>query len=368
MDTPPLPSSTVDTQAEVARRHPGHDPSGGGNLPEIEPMTFSVLGRFFAVPLLIIGSIVGGAVLVVFLFGAPAAPEARGVDELLRSLETSTGQKSMGMLLPQDKEHWQTGLELTLRLQSKVDALTAEELDEVDARLGRLVTQELESTLLSPTGEEAALSQEANPPTRFEFLIRSLGLTGRPAAIAPLIEVIRSRREPFVSVAMQQLGECASIPEVRGAIEPVLQTLARSDRPESKLLACTVLSVIAVPSDGHVVQALESARLAEDGEVAWSAALALARLGSPAGKSTLMDLLDRPFWESGDRYRTTDAKGQELRYPMPPGRIETLLIAAIDAASNLQDADLWEMIERLKSDPSPGVRSAATQAIEAREG
>ena len=41
------------------------------------------------------------------------------------------------------------------------------------------------------------------------------------------------------------------------------------------------------------------------------------------------------------------------------------LKAAIDAASNLTRSDLWEMIERLKSDPSPAVRGKVAATLKA---
>lgn len=344
-------------------------PGSAGNsfdLPDIEPMTLSLMGRFFGVPLLIIGTIVGGAVLVVFLFGAPASPQVRGLDDLLRSLESSTGQKSMGMLLPQEKEHWQTGLELTVRLQKKVDGLTAEELDEVAARVGRMVHEELEARNASLVPSVEAGRQ--NAPTRLEFLLRALGETGSSLAIGPLNEALERGGEEYAFIAMQQLGNLSTRTDVREAIDPILAALQSAKQPEAKLVACTTLSVIASPTDRRVLEALEKTRLSDEGEVAWSAALALARLGSPAGKSTLLDLLDRPFWESPERYRTVDAKGQERRYAMPPSRVDVFLVAAIDAISNLDDPDLWEMIERLKSDPSPRVRSTAAEAVNAHKG
>ena len=63
------------------------------SLDGLEPMTFSTLGGFFAVPLLIIGSIVGGAVIVVLLFAAPSAPEARSIESLLQALESGGGHR-----------------------------------------------------------------------------------------------------------------------------------------------------------------------------------------------------------------------------------------------------------------------------------
>ena len=100
----------------------------------------------------------------------------------------------------------------------------------------------------------------------------------------------------------------------------------------------------------------------------WSAALALARLGSDAGKSTLLELCDRSFLESGERYTITDSAGNVRRYALPAQRVDELLMAVIDAASNLDDADVWGMIQRLGSDPSPAVRAKAAATLKTRTG
>ena len=96
-------------------------PLGGGPMradvpPDVEPMTLTLLGRFFGVPLLIIGVVVAGAVVVVLLFGGPALPQKRTVESLIQSLESNSGDRSAGLLLPREKELWQTALELSERL------------------------------------------------------------------------------------------------------------------------------------------------------------------------------------------------------------------------------------------------------------
>lgn len=358
----PVPGTPTRGDPEIA----------GAEDPAAPPMAPMQLGRWFALPLLIIVGIVGGAVLVVFLFGAPASQDSRSVEELLGALEASGGEKRMGMLLPREKELWQTGLELTLRLrqtpEKEFGALSESELKSAASRLGAMVREAISDSGFQEQHVSASDSSTARAPTRLEFLIRSLGLTQQPEAIGPLITVVRSGNDRYGSLAMQQLGNLASLEETRTAIDPMLELLRSSTQPEAKLIACTALSVIAVPGDEHVIEQIKDVRSSSEGEVAWSAALALARLGSAAGKSTLLDLLDRPFWEKGDRYRATDAAGGVVRRPMPPGRIEKLLIAVIEAVSNLDDPDLWEGVERLKSDRSPRVRAAAAEATAGRSG
>jgi HEAT repeat protein len=186
-------------------------------------------------------------------------------------------------------------------------------------------------------------------------------------AVETLVEVVKSGREPCVAVAIQQLAELHATPEARRAKGDIVAVLSESSRPETLLVASTALSVLAEPGDADVIDALSTLRLKSEGEVGWSAALALARLGSDSGKTTLLDLLDRGFWQSGDRYEVIDETGQVRRYPMPPERIEALIIASIAAASNLDDPEVWSAIEMLKADSSHAVRGAAMEALAGRE-
>lgn len=339
-------------------------------MEDVEPITFSSLGRLFAVPLLIIGTIVGGAVLVVLLFAGPASPDERSVESLLQSLESGSGERNMGMLLTKEKEHWQTALELSLRLEKQDwDArLTAAERQSVAVRLGTMVRAEIALRVRPPEAGMPRVQYRADHSKHLEFMVRALGRTERPEAIDPLLAVLRSGQEPYVAAALREFGELHSLPESRRAVGPILRVLETSDRTETLLVACTVLSVLGEPGDRRIIDALATVRLAAEGEVAWSAALALARLGSNAGKSTLFDLLDRSFLESGKRYQVVNSSGQVLRYALPPQRVDELLIAAMDAASNLDDTEVWKMISQLATDSSPAVRGRAEKMLKARAG
>ena len=334
--------------------------------PGIAPITWSVLGKFFGVPLLIIGTVVGGAIVVVLLFGGPAGPEQRTIQDLLQALESNSGERSAGILLPREKELWQTALELSKRLEKKSVELTTEELTATAQRLASMVTVDLGHLDRVPAFGDDLAQQRALRSKRFEFLLHALGRTECDEAVGPLIAVVESGREPYAAVAMQKLGSLHALPAARNAVEPILEVMASSREPVTLLTACTVLSVLARSEDGHVRNALSAIQLSNEGEVAWSAALALARLGWADGKSTLLDLLDRSYWESGERYQVTDEGGNVKRYPMPPQRIDEWLTASVDATSNLDDEDLWAMIDRLKSDRSPAVRGVAARAIERR--
>ncbi len=340
----------------------------GDATPDIAPMTPSLMGQLFAVPLVIVGTIVGGAVLVVFLFGAPSAHQERPMAELLDTLEASSGEKSLGLLLPREKQLWQAALELSLQLKNKGEetGLTQVELETVARRVHSLVEAGFGDLESIPTVGAQRSRQQAVRSRRLEFLILALGRTREPIAVQRLIEIIRTGREPYVQTAMHALGDLHDLPAAKGAVDPMLNLLGDAYSSETHLMACTVLSLLAADSDVRVIRALSATRLREEGEVAWSASLALARLGSDAGKSTLLDLLDRDFLSAENRYQTAEDSSQTQRYKMPPQRVEELLIAAINAASNLRDPAVWEAIEQLTSDVSPVVRTRADEAVKSR--
>lgn len=333
---------------------------------DIEPLTLPAFAKLFGVPLIIIATIVGGAVLVVLLFGAPTMPERRSVDSLLQTLESNSGERSLGVLLPREKELWQTALELCERLTKQGEEFTPDELASLSDRLGTLVKSDLETLSHLPTVGAVRENQQDIRSRRLEFTIHALGRTKQVSAIDSLIDVVKNGREPYVAVAMRELGDLHEMPETRAAVGPIVEMLGKASQNETKLVAATVLSILAEPNNAAVVEALNSARNTGEGDVSWSAALALARLGSHAGKSTLLDLLDRAFWEKEDRYQTVDRSGTVRRYRMPPNRIEEWLIAAIDASRGLEDPGVRDAIDALSKDASLAVRAKAEEAMKGR--
>jgi HEAT repeat protein len=337
------------------------DGTGPDATPDAAPMTWSLLGRFFGVPLVIIGTIVGGAVFVVLLFGGPAAPEKFTIDQLLQALESSGGERSAGILLPQEKALWQRAVELSQRLRNKETELTAAELNTTADRLSAMVVAELDD-LAATEGEKPGALRSS----RLEFMIRALGRTELPSAVATLVRVVERDGEPYRSAAMLQLGELPQVEGISAAVPAMTAVLRESKRTETLLVAATAISLLADAGDREVIDALSEVCTAHEGEVGWSAALGLARLGSTKCKSTLLDLLDRAFWESGERYSVTDESGAVHRYPMPPSRVDVYLKAAIEAAAKSVDPETQAMIKSLASDASPMVEGAAKKALAER--
>ena len=348
----------------------GESSSIGEHPSDVPPMTFSLLGRFFAVPLLIISVIVGGAILVVLLFGGPAAPDQRTLADLLQSLETSGGERNMGLLLPREKEVWQTALELSVRLENKHNDAELKDADlaAIAARLGDMLRADLAHfDDLAAAGADRDTQREYRSE-RLRFLILALGRTERIEAVAPLLEVLNRGDETYAPSAVQALGYLHEIDAPRAVIAGIVQALQRAQRQETKLLGCTVLSVLADAADAEVVDALRSAYRTAEGEVEWNCALALARLGDSTATATLLDLMDRGFLERDGLYEITDAAGVVHRYSLPPQRVDGVLVAAVEAGAHLDRPDVWTKIGALSSDdPSPAVRERAAALLRKRE-
>ena len=328
------------------------------------PIALSPLEQWFGIPLLMVGAIACCAALVVVLFGGPASPPQRSLESLLQILEAGSGGGDTGLLPPREKELWQAALELSLRLEEKDGELSSEQLSAMAVRLAAMVEAEMESLQGPATFDQARFSQGGIRSRRLGFLIGGLGRTERGEAVDALLEVVRHGREPYLTAAIRELGNLHEVAGARRAIDPLVRIIQEIRRPETRLVACTALSVLAGPDDRHVIAALEATRLSSEGEVAWSAALALARLGSPKGKSTLLDLLDRSFLEEEGRYETQDETGRVQRYKLQPGRVDEILIAAITAVAKLDDGDIRSRIEVLASDPSPAVSQKAAEVVD----
>ncbi|MGB0714960.1 MAG: HEAT repeat domain-containing protein [Phycisphaerae bacterium] len=363
-----LDAETADQSADMSEIAAGMDELADDDAlwSDAEAMSVPMLARLFGVPFMIVSFIVGGAILVVFLFGGPVLSKERTVDDLLAALEGTSGEKSAGILPPREKQLWQTALELSKRLQNRESEFTESELLTITERLSVIIRADLEHRDTFPTfGDERAKQQQVRI-SRLQFAIRALGKTGREEAIDPLLSVVETGLNPFVQVAIQELGNLYELPAAARSVGPIKLVMASSSNAEVLLSATTALSILGDGADRDLIEALDRVCVSQEGEVSWSAALALARLGSAVGKSTMYDLLDREFWESGERYTVIDESGAERRYRMPPHRVESLMVAAIDAASQTSDTDLWELIEGLKSDPSPIVRGRAVTVLERR--
>ena len=337
-----LPGGTID--APVG---PGSEPN-----PPVEPMTAGLLARLFGVPLLIVGFVVGCAVVVVLLFGSITSDPQRPVSSLLSVLESSSGEKTAGVLLPRDKELWQVARELALRLGQKEKELTQGEVEEVTDRLVGLLERD--------APHESELSEMG--VKRFHFVIQALGLTDSPRAVEPIAGLLSSDNADTRRIALTSLARLGESTDVSAAMYAMYRAVGDAS-PTVRMVACAAVSAVVPRGDARAIDVLKRAYLDGDREVQWNAALGLARLGSSATKSLLLDMLDRPYWETQVTLKASGGGGRATEYPLPPQAVVRYLCATVDACAGLMDDEIALEIEKLKSDASAEVREAVARAL-----
>ncbi|MEE9297124.1 MAG: HEAT repeat domain-containing protein, partial [Phycisphaerae bacterium] len=301
-------------------------------------------------------AIVGCAVVVVLLFGAITTDQERSIASLVDVLESRVGEKTAGVLLPNEKEVWQVSRELALRLQNKESELTPEELVTVTARLSALMRRYgASSSGLSEMGRK-----------QMRFVMRALALTGAAQAVTPIAAMLDDQDASTRREALTNLVLLRDLPQVHQALPRMIGAL-QDHNSVVRATACVSISTVAGESDAAAVEALGRAYFDEDREVRWNAALALARLGSPKGRSLLLDMLDREYWEKHVRVRIETGTGSFNEYVMPPQAVDRYLAATIEAASHLYDEQVWDQIVALEADRSPEVKNAVRKVLERRK-
>lgn len=322
--------------------------------PSDGPTTSSLLARLVGVPLMIVGVIVGSAVIVVLSFGSITTERERPLDELVSVLEAGSGEKTAGVLLPGEKELWQMAQELGARLTSKDRELTAEELESLVDRLSAALARDAEaSATLTEMGRK-----------KMHFMMRALAATELPAAVGPLIAMLSDGDPSTRREALAALSRMRRVTGIGDALPEMIKSLEDSDSVV-RTVACVSISTIASSGDAGAIQALRRAYFDDNREVKWNAALGLARLGSSAGKSLLLDMLSRDYWEDEVPIRKETPQGTR-EYEMPPGKVVQHLLAAIDGVSQLDDAEIREGMEALSRDSAVRVRNAALGVLENR--
>lgn len=324
----------------AASEKPTHDAA-----PPAEPMTPSLMGRLFLVPAVLVSMMVVGLIIVVGLFGLSAVGQRPTVAELLAALEAHGGERQAGALFPQSKEVWLAAQELAERLRKPEAEFKPEELAPTAERLKKIYEQ-VAGRLA--TGETLADSDRQ----KAVFTLLALARLHQPQSAEVVAAAMTSRDPDFRKAAIRGAVDLRGS-TAAGALVPALCDRLDDELPEVRLMACAALGQVAEKGERAAIEALAS-RLRDEREVQWNAALALARLGSTRGKMTLLPMLDRTFWDKNQVEYSTGA--DQVRRPFTPRQIESYLVAAVEAAAPLNDAELNALIQKLSNDPSPVVR------------
>lgn len=326
------------------------------------PMTPGFMGRLFLVPLLIVGVIIGCAVIVVLLFGGIVTESERSIDQLIAVLERPAGDKTVGMMLPRDKEVWQAAQELAGRLTAADHELVGADREAVGRRLSSLVRRDGLSSADLPQGERQKLA----------FVMMALARIGEPEFLPALLEQLGAPSPGTRRAALLALSYYPEPSDLGRHIAPIAQALL-DEAVEVRIVACPVVALVADNAPG--AQELAADRLADrlldaEREVQWNAALGLGRLADRRCKMVLLDMLDRSFWEEKTRYQAPGSgtgPGIPTDHPLPAGRVNVYLQAAMQAAAcfltDPEDPEIREAFDHLAEDKHAGVRGTAVKLL-----
>ena len=286
-------------------------PLEGGSEPSSDDISFGrTLIQFFVIPALVVALSVG----LFFFFAWLVSDEKTSVDYLHEVRVGSTNRR------------WQAAFEL-----SKLITMDAER-----SRMEGLVPEMIRAF-------EKAVDDD---PRVRHYMALALGHLGDDAAGPGLIQALS---DPDATTRLYASWALGNIGEPR-AVEPLLELVEDDDFGVRKM-AVYALGAI---GDNRAVARLEAALGDSQRDVAWNAAVSLAKLGSPSGEPLLLQMLDREFLD-----RISDMNESQKLLAME---------SAIRAASLLSSLKLNERLHEIgNSDPNLSLRGMAKKALAKEE-
>jgi HEAT repeat protein len=277
---------------------------------EPKPQALPLPVRLFLIPALIVVAV--GVVLLLYrlLGGAEATPR-----EILAEIESGSGHR-----------RWQAAYELS-RILTQDDAVAK------DPALG-------------PEMARLFANAEGRDPRVRRYLALCLGRFGATAAVPSLIAALDDadgETRVYSAWALGAIGDTT-------AAAPLATHAGDADPGMRKMVAYSLGSLGNAPA---VRPALLRLLVDAVPDVRWNAALALARLGDPAGREVLRQMVDRDYL--GGIPEMTAAQRDEVVLNGVQGIV---LLGAEDYATELAG-----LAER---DPNPNVRAAADRARRGR--
>jgi len=194
-------------------------------------------------------------------------------------------------------------------------------------------------------------SAKDDDPRVRRYLALSLGEMGDPRAVEALVE---SLRDPDVQTAIYGAWALGRIGDARAA--PGLVPLLEHEDPGLRKIAAYALGPLDDPGSIPPLRGLLHDPV-ED--VAWNAALSLARRGDRTGLPLLLRMLDRSYL---DRVTRDDESGRPRALTEP--QKEEAIRNALRSLVLLRDTDHLDLVRGLReSDPNLQVREAAFESL-----
>lgn len=176
-----------------------------------------------------------------------------------------------------------------------------------------------------------------------QYLALAMGRTGNKVFIEPLVTGLSEEKEQNLSSLIYALGMLAD----KRTASSLYQYL---DHRSGRIRSITVVA-LGNMYDRDSIPQLQKALLDQEANVQWGAAISLARLGNGAGKTILLSLLNREYFNNFEQ--------------VDPQEQNHLILSAIEASQSLNDRDLLEAITQLsKNDKNMKVRSSALKVIQ----
>lgn len=290
----------------------GEDESGDAEVEGEEPRWpesrwGKLLHSLFVIPFFIalFGLIV--AVLVWVLVA-----DDRSVDDYLEDIQNSRGNK-----------RWQAAFELSGRL------IDTEKVPHDRAFIAHMIDLFDDETL-----------KQDDPRVR-EYLALAMGRTGLREFFPSLMAALAEASDDEATAYIQALG-LLGVEEAAPALYPYLENA------ESRLRLASVIAVGNIGADESVPRLREMLNDREP-NVTWDAAIALAKWGDRSGRDILIRLMDREYFAGFKEVKTEERT--------------RAMVVAIQAAAQLNDAELDAAIRALESDPNLKVQNAVRQAM-----
>ena len=205
---------------------------------------------------------------------------------------------------------------------------------------------------------EAFEDARGRDPRLRRYLALALKELREPAALEALMAAVRDDADLetrlYAAWALGDLGDARAA--------PALVLLLDSDEPDLRKIAAYALG--SLRGGAGIEDALAPVVHDPVEDVAWNAALALARRGDRRGLPLLRRMLDRPYL---DRVRRPDEHGRPL--PLTEAQKEEAMLNALRSLTRLGDPSDREALARLRdSDPSLRVRHAAGETLRSLAG
>lgn len=316
-------------------------------------MTATLMGRLFVVPALVVVVLLAVAVVVI-LFGASPIEKPRSISELINTIESDSGDRSLGnmVLSPKSKQAWQAAQELAIRFEKgRLDGQSPEALAD---RLVKLVRDRRASAAEAPAGSDAKETGVALQ----QFLILAVAKLKTPSGLSATVDLLHDPDPQIRRIALQAIADMHSMSEARSALDQMYPLLKDSSE-EVRIVAALAIASVAPRGDRTAIRRIESMQaVGIDSQM--NRATALTKLGSMRGKTMMLNMLSRDYWQ---KLGGTTQSGVATR-PLSSEEISARLIALAPIAASLGDADVTGAVRKLsESDESPQVRDAARSAL-----